>query len=279
MQVQRAILSTGNSGALVGTTHRDDMYIEALRAESIVMGMGAVMLTDLVGNVDIPKAMGGMSFSFIAEDDDSPDTDASFESVTLTPRTVSGSIAITRKLTKQSSPEIERLIESDMRAGMALMIDKAVLAGDGTGANPTGILHTTGVNTVAIADADGKPTFAETVAFETALAEDNALRGTLNYVTTPAINGHWKTAPIDAGSGVMINKNNIVNGYKSTGTTLMPTGKTIFGNFSDVIIGTWGILDLVLDTATRAAKGGIVLRAWHEIDVAIRHPQSFAISA
>jgi HK97 family phage major capsid protein len=243
------------------------------------MGMGAVMLTDLVGNVDIPKAMGGMSFSFIAEDDDSPDTDASFESVTLTPRTVSGSIAITRKLTKQSSPEIERLIESDMRAGMALMIDKAVLAGDGTGANPTGILHTTGVNTVAIADADGKPTFAETVAFETALAEDNALRGTLNYVTTPAINGHWKTAPIDAGSGVMINKNNIVNGYKSTGTTLMPTGKTIFGNFSDVIIGTWGILDLVLDTATRAAKGGIVLRAWHEIDVAIRHPQSFAISA
>lgn len=276
---QRAVLSTANTGALVATEHRDDLYIESLKAESIVLQMGARMIPDLVGDMDIPRSMGGMSFSFVGEDDDSPDIDTTFDSVNFSPKTITGSVTITRKLTKQSSPYIEQLIEDDMRTGMALMIDKVVLAGDGTGNTPVGILNTTGVNTVSVADTDdGIPNFAETVGFETELAENNALRGVCHYVTTPKINGAWKTKPIDAGSGIMVNTNNMVNGYKSIGTTLMPTGKTIFGNFSDVIIATWGTMDLVLDTATMAKKGGIVLRAWHEMDVGIRHPQSFTVT-
>ena len=278
-EVQRSILSTGTAGALVGTDHRDDLFIESLREDSFVLGMGAKLLTELVGDVDIPKAMGGMNFDFISEDDDSPEKEASFETVSLTPKTASGSIVVTRKLLKQSSPQIEKLLEEDMRLGMALMIDKAVLAGDGTGNNPTGILSTTGVNTVTVADTDnGVPTFAESVKFETELGEHSALRGSLHYVTTPSIAGSLKSTPLDEGSGIMINTNNTVNGYPIKQTNLITDKKTIFGNFEDVIVGMWGTLDLVVDTATRASKGGVVLRAWQDIDVAIRHPESFTIT-
>ena len=278
-EVQRAILSTANTGALVGTDHRDDLFIESLQEDSFVLGMGAKLLTELVGDVDIPKAMGGMNFQFIAEDDDSPETDATFETVSLSPKTASGSIMVTRKLLKQSSPQIEKLLEDDMRLGMALMIDKAVLAGDGTGNNPTGILSTTGVNAVTVADTtNGVPTFAEAVEYETELGTHSALRGSLNYVTTPAIAGALKTTKVDDGSGIMVNTNNTVNGYPVKSTNLIPAKKTIFGNFEDVVVGMWGTLDLVVDTATRASKGGIVLRAWQEIDVAIRHPQSFTVT-
>ena len=278
-EVQRAILTTENTGALVGTDHRDDLFIESLKEDSIVLGMGAKLLTELVGDVDIPKAMGGMNFAFIAEDDDAPETDATFETVSLSPKTASGAIVVTRKLLKQSSPQIEKLLEDDMRLGMALMIDKAVLAGTGATNNPTGILLTTGVNTVAVADTtNGVPTYAESVDFETELANHSALRGNLNYVTTPAIAGASKTTKIDAGSGIMMNTNNMINGYPVKATNLITSKKIIFGNFEDIVIGMWGTLDLVVDTATRAAKGGVVLRAWQEIDVAVRHPESFTIT-
>ena len=277
-EVQRAVLTTANSSALVGTDHRDDLFIESLSAESFVVGLGARVLTGLVGDVDIPKALGGISFDWIAEDDDAPETDAQFGTVPLKPKTISGAVLITRKLMKQSSPEVEKLIEADIRRGIALSIDEAVIAADGTGSNPRGILSTTGVNTVSVADGDGVPTLEEAVALETALAEDNALRGSLSYVTTPKIAGRTKTKPIDAGSGIMLNTNNQINGYGVISSSLVPAGKTIFGNFNDVVIGMWGVMDLVVDTATKASSGGLVLRVFQDIDIAVRHPESFAIT-
>lgn len=279
-EVQRAVLSTANSSALVGTDHRDDLFIEALEAESFVVGLGARVLTGLVGDVDIPKALGGISFGWIAEDADAPATDAQFGTVQLKPKTIAGAVLITRKLMKQSSPEVEALIEADIRRGVALSIDEAVISADGTANNPKGILATTGVNTVPIADVTNHvPTFAEAVDFETALADDNALRGSLAYATTPAIAGKTKTTAIDSGSGIMLNQNNNINGYKVVSSSLVPSGKTIFGNFNDVVIGMWGVMDLVVDTATKASSGGLVLRVFQDIDVAVRHPESFAITA
>lgn len=279
-EVQRAVLTTANSSALVGTEHRDDMFIESLQADSIVISMGAQLLQGLVGNVDIPKALGGIEMNWIGEDADAPETSANFGTVSLTPRTIAGAVAISRKLLKQSSPSIERLIEADIRKGVALGIDTAVIAGTGADNQPLGIVNTTGVNTQAIADTtDFVPTFAEVVGFETALADDNALRGSLSYLTTPKINGLTKTQPIDAGSGVFLNQDNKMNGYSVKGSSLVPADTTIFGNFEDIIIGMWGVMDLVVDTATKASSGGLVLRVFQDIDVAVRHPESFCISA
>lgn len=53
--VQRAILDSVNSGSLIGTTHYGDLYIEALRNESVVLSLGATMLAGLQGNVSIPR--------------------------------------------------------------------------------------------------------------------------------------------------------------------------------------------------------------------------------
>ncbi|CAN8142206.1 hypothetical protein THIOSC15_3450010 [uncultured Thiomicrorhabdus sp.] len=69
------------------------------------------------------------------------------------------------------------------------------------------------------------------------------------------------------------------NGYSVYASTQVPVGKMVFGNFSDVMIGMWGVLDLTVDTATKAASGGLVLRAFQDVDVAIRHPESFCVTA
>ncbi len=284
-EVQRDTMGTGaatgitDAGALVGTDHLGSSFIDALRAESVIGRLGGRFLSGLRGNVDIPRLTAGATFYWLAEGEDVTDSNATLDSVVLSPKTIAGSVPMTRRLLKQSDPSVEAIIRQDLIIGAALAIDAAVIAGTGANGQPLGIIGTTGVNTVVVADATNSvPTFAETVQFETAVAEDNALRGSLNYLTTPSINGAWKSTVVDAGSGLMV-RDGKVNGYPAEGSTLVPAQRTIFGNFNDIIIGMWGVLDIEVDKATLAASGGLVLRVFQDVDVAIRHPESFAIDA
>ncbi|HPM34967.1 MAG TPA: phage major capsid protein, partial [Spirochaetota bacterium] len=50
----------------------------------------------------------------------------------------------------------------------------------------------------------------------------------------------------------------------------------IFGNWSDLIIGEWGILDLNVDTSVNSLAGGIRVIALQDVDIALRRAESFA---
>ena len=50
----------------------------------------------------------------------------------------------------------------------------------------------------------------------------------------------------------------------------------IFGNWQDLLIGTWGGLDMILDPYTNSTTGRVVLTVFQSVDIAVRHPESFA---
>jgi len=273
-------MNTTDQTSLVGTTHLAASFIEQLRNQSVVARLGARLLTGLVGNVDIPKQTAGSTFTWLAENGASTDSDLTIGQVSLSPKTIGGAIPMTRRLLKQGTPDAEMLARSDLIQGAALAIDVGALSGTGAAGQPLGIMNTTGINTQAIADlANGFPTFAEMVGFETAVLTDNALMGAMNYVTTPAIQGHMKTTFVDTGSGIRIQQDGQVNGYNSTATNQLSAKSILFGNFNDCLIGMWGVLDLSVDTSTLASSGGIVVRAFQDVDVAVRHAESFCKNA
>lgn len=267
-----------DAGAIVGTDHLASQFIENLRAQSVLGRMGARFLPGLVGDVSIPRQEGSAAFNWLDEDEDNTDSEFPLGSVTLTPRTVAGSVPMTRRLIKQSSPSIEALVMNDLRIGSALAIDLAGLEGTGLNGQPLGIVGQTGVSTQSIADAGGVPTHAELVGFESQVDTDNALDGSLYYLTTPGMIGNLKTAKIDAGSGRFLLENGIANGYSVMRSSQISTGRIMFGNFSDVLIGMWGVLDVMIDTAAKAKSGGLVIRVFQDIDIAVRHPESFCIN-
>lgn len=271
-------MSTSGQSDLVATLHLAGSLIEALRAEAIVMALGARTLSGLIGNVDIPRINTPATFGWIAEDAGSGDTALATGTVALSPKTVSGSVPITRRLLKQSSPDVELLVRSDLVIGAALAIDAAALNGSGAGNEPKGIRNQTGVGLASVAAA-GDPTWAETVSFETDVAEANGLRGSLAYVTTPGVRGNMKAKEKSAGgaSGRFVCENNQANGYDVLVSTQQPANGITFGNFMEVLIAFWGMLDINVDTATDAAKGGVVLRAFQDCDTNVRHAASFTI--
>ena len=50
----------------------------------------------------------------------------------------------------------------------------------------------------------------------------------------------------------------------------------IFGSFNDLIVGMWGGLDIAVDTSTGSASGTVRIVALQDVDVAVRHAESFA---
>jgi hypothetical protein len=48
----------------------------------------------------------------------------------------------------------------------------------------------------------------------------------------------------------------------------------VFANFSDIMIGFWSGLDIMVDPYTGSASGTVRVVAMQDYDVAIRHPES-----
>ena len=115
-----------------------------------------------------------------------------------------------------------------------------------------------------------------------ALGNDNADRGNLAYVTTPAIRSVLMTTEEIANSGRPIWTHQVnettegrIAGFPAIATNNMPAATTLFGNWQDLLIAMWGVLDVLPDPYTLAGSGGLHIRAFFDIDVNVRHPESF----
>jgi len=269
-------LNTSDDNEIVATNLLANEFIDVLRNSSSVMQAGARMLPGLVGNVAIPKKTAASSGGWISsEGGAASESEPTFGTVSMSPKNVGAFTDMTRQLILQSTPAVEALVRDDLTQALALAIDKGALEGSGSSGQPTGILNTSGVNKPT-AFAAAVPTFAEMVAMETAVAEDNALFGNLAYITDAATYGGLKTKAKDSGSGLFVLEGGQANGYDVIRTQQATAGNVYFGNFADCLIGMWGGLDLLVDPYTASSSGTVRVRALQTIDVALRNAVSFA---
>lgn len=269
---------TATDGAeLVAENLLSGSFIDVLRNASVVAGMGATMMTDLVGDVAIPRKTSGSAAAWVAtEGGNVAQSDPQFDQVLLSPKTAGVYTEVTRQLLKQSSIDVENLIRNDFAAGMALLLDLAALYGTGATGQPQGIKTATGVNTPT-AFAGANPTYAEVVAMETAVADVNALMNSLGYVLNTSMRGALKTTVKESGQAMYVwEPGNRLNDYKTGVSNQVAAGDLFFGNWADLLIGAWGNLDLLIDPYTNSLSGTVRVVAHQSIDLALRHGQSFA---
>ena len=272
-------LNTSDDSAMVAEDYRAGDFIDVLRNASSVMQAGATMLTGLVGDVKIPRKSTASSAAFIStEGGAAAESEPTFGQVTMSPKTLGAFTDITRLMMMQSSLDIEALVRNDLSTALALAIDNGALQGSGTSGNPTGIKNTSGIN-APTAFAAANPTFAEVVAMETAVAEDNALMGNLAYILPAGMYGALKTTVKDSGSGqFVVEPGNTINGYRAIVSNQVTAGDLYFGNFSDLLVGMYGGLDITVDPYTNSTSGTVRIVALQTIDVAVRHAVSFAFN-
>ena len=263
-------------------------YIDGLKDKMVIAGLGATVLGDLVGTVPL-VGVGQMTAAWYAEGATASVSKATFSSVALTPHRNAVIGAFSKDLLRQTSLDVESIIWNRILEAHASLLESAAIAGTGSNGQPTGILNTTGIGSVAIGTNGGPITWAKVVELETKVNAENANRGKLAYLTNAKVIGDLKTIERASGNGRYLLDGDYtkINGYPIDWTNLVPSTLTkgttaskcsamIFGNFEDLYIGHWGGVDIVVDPYTLAAQADVrfVLNSWD--DAVVVEPKSFA---
>ena len=293
-QTRGTMVTTGSSAIgehLVATDHLANNFIDALTERLVVKQAGATVLTGLVGNVNIPKAGANAAAAWVAEDNAASESSVGTAQVTLSPKTVSANQSFSHQLIRQSAPAVEQMIQNSIVSQIAIAIDKAAL--DGGGSNePSGIIDG-GTNQHTTSGADGDaPTWAMINDLVKLIDVDNALGGNLSFVTNAKVMSALRTTGKQS-SGVegnfILGQDNMLIGYPvfnsqvilstyvkgSSGSTL---SAIVYGNFSELVIGEWGTVEIIIDPYTNSNKGQVRLTALSDVDVALLHGESFSYS-
>ena len=271
-------ISAGSDGALIGEDFRGGDFIDVLRNNSAVMPM-ATMLSGLTGDVKIPRKSAASTAAFISSEGGAAgESEFTVGSVTMTPKTLGAFTDVTRQLLIQSSLDVENLIRNDLAQSMAIAIDNGALQGSGSSGNPTGITNTSGINTVSLSSA-AAPTFAEMVSMETAVRVDNALMGDLAYIVHPSNYGTLKTTEKATNTAQFVAVNDEINGYKVVVSPQLTANNYVFGNFSDLLIGMFSGLDIVVDPYSNSTSGTVRVVGLQSVDTAVRHAVSFCAAS
>lgn len=287
---KRDLITTANAGALIGTEHLDEQFIEVLRPEVQVAALGATVLMGLRENVSVPRQTGATAAEWIAEGAAAAETRPTFDSVPLALKQLSARSRLSRRQLKQSLPALDDLLRNDLRRQIAVALDAAAIAGAGTTTEPQGILGTPGIGSVAIGADGGALTWAHAVALMAAVEGANVPLGGSGFLSNHAVKAAMLTTEKFAGGGEPILSTRAdgasIAGQPARFTSLVPadlakgsgTGLSalVFGVWSDLLIGQWGGVDLIVDDKTESPQGNVRITAHSEWDIAVRHPESFA---
>ena len=283
----------GAGGYTVGTNVPADI-IELLRTKLLIDKLGARFLTGLEGNVSISAQITGATTSWVGQNPgtDVAETNATFGAKNLSPKTLQGTSRISRQLLQQGSPDLEAFVRNDLATGTALAIDAAAIAGTGTQFQPIGLLNS-GIGDVAIGGNGGAPTYDKIVELEDKIANANGDAGSLKILTTPTMRTKLRKVEELSGSGIPVWQRSAASdgsgdvigypGYVSSQVpkTLVKGSSTdcyaiILGDFTQVVIGEWGVIDVVLDPYTPKKQNMIEVTTFQNVDILVRQTACFA---
>ncbi len=301
-------LALTSEAAAVETITRPEV-IELLRHRARVQQLGARTLGGLQGIVRLPRQSAAGTWQWLGEGQNVTPSDLNMDFVALQPNRGSTQSAIDIELLASTSPDVEGLMRADFNKIRNLGIDYAAINGPVGGPGPLGLLNATGLATItpsgATMPSGGKfLSYVDCTAFETSVAAADADVATSGWMLTPEVRGGLKTTPkFTNTTGTLVaepiwkegpkDPNGLEDGplgYKAGVTNQLPKNLThagvtgnvlhagIFGDWSQMILADWGVVEVIFDPYTQAGSGAIVLTMRSMHDVALRHIVAFAAS-
>ena len=276
-EVMKRDASVAGTGAYLVATENQG-FVELLRNRMVVRQMGATVLGGLIGNVTIPKQTAGATAYWLAsETTQITEGNQTFGQLALSPKTVGAYTEVSRLLQLQSSPDIDGLIMSDLAKQVGIAGDLAALNGSGSGGQPAGLIGTSGAGSVSMGSFD----YADILNFQEDVAAANALEGSLGYVTTHAVASLCMQRVKFASTASPLWEGNLKDGtlagFKAMSSNQIPSGDMIFGDWSQLVIGEWGVLELAVDDKANFQAGISGIRCFYTMDVGVRIPAAFSI--
>lgn len=267
-------------------------FIEMLRNRTKVLQMGATFMPGLVGNLPFVRQITGGGATWTGDNPGSgvAESNPTIETFTMSPKQLMANRSYSKALLVQTNGVADRFVNDDLSKAHALAVDLAALHGTGASNQPKGIAAFAGIGSVAGGTNGLAPTWDHIVGLETEVAIDNADVATLGYLTNAKVRGKLKRTQKVAtyGDGFIWDTNaSPLNGYRAEvsnqvasnlvkGSSGAVCSAIFFGDWSSLLVGEWGALDIVTDPFTNADKGLIRVISTQFVDSNLRHVESFA---
>ena len=261
---KRAIVSVTTDG---DDTVATDVFniLDPLRSNLVLAQAGAKVLDNLVGDVKIP-ILGASNVGWEGENDAAADGSGAITSVTLKPKRLSCFIDISSMMLKQDSCGVEDAIRRDIVEAIAHKFQSTIL-GDGVGdaTQPSGLFH--GLVDKAATDFDSM------AAIEADLETANV--SNISYIASPKARAAMRAMTKGAkNNAVVAYANGEFDGTPVYSTSDVANSKFLVGDFSNLYLGQWGAIDLVVDNYTQATKGAVRLVVNVYLDAVNARPNS-----
>lgn len=233
--------------------------LEPLRGKSILAEAGATFLTGLVGNISIPNYTGS-TCGWKGELEAADNGKGTFGSVELSPKRLTAYIDISKQFLTQDSVGAEEMLRADIVNSLVAKLEQTIFgdaAGDTT--KPAGIFNEAEV--VA-------PSYQGVCAAEAAVTDYS---GEKRFVMSPTAKSAFKQATISGTKSDLrlLLEDGEVDGYPVSDSSNVVAGGYAFGDFSELVVGQWGGIDIVVDPYTLATKNAIrlVINAYFDAKV------------
>ena len=270
-QIVLPIEERGDIKATVATAGQENVaedklgILEPLRANLVLVQAGASYMTGLIGNVSIP-VYSGSNVGWAGETDSASNGGGTFSEVNLEPKRLTAYIDVSKQFLIQDSNSAEEMLKRDIVAAIANKLEATILGKDaGSATKPAGLLNGVVADTGAV-------TYADFVNMEAELEKEN-VRGDIKFIVSPSAKAVLKSTQKNQNSFIM--EGNEVNGYPVLSTSAVADKGIVYGNFSDLVIGQWGGIDLTVDPYTQAANGKVRLVINAYFDAKPRRDKAF----
>lgn len=247
----RDAISVETEGELVPVDVWD--IFPAIYDKSVLADAGVRFLDGLTGDVVLPSGNAATVY-WEGENDEAGDAKITFGSSKLQPKRLCATCLISKKLLIQTSDAVEAYVRQTIVDALRAKIEATVLSADaGTTEKPAGIRYNKAAEKItdfaslvdAEASLDGKEDYNEKV-----------------YILSPKMKAALRSMTKGQGNG-NVYENGEVDGVRALTTAALGSDAVgIYGDFSNVVLGTFGAVDIVVEQEPKLGAIRLTLNAY-----------------
>ncbi|ENZ0889719.1 phage major capsid protein [Escherichia coli] len=253
-----------------------ESYVEMLLPQSVLGRLGVTVLSGLNSPIAVPKmtASSVEAFGFVDENGSAPESKATFENVKMAPKTFAGGNPISRQSLK-TVPNIATLITDHINKAVRIKLEQLILSDKDNTRGPKGLVKqlVDGGRVTKKAAFSYKDFLKEIAALTDAGVPAQSIKFAMSGATAAELESTLK----DNGVSGYIIENGKLAGYDVVTSGVIPADHIVLGDFSGIMIGEWGGLELDMDDTTYRAQSAIVPRIWVDLDFTVVQPEALKV--
>lgn len=269
LSAEKRTISVATADGVVETEVEN--ILAPLRDNSVLISAGAKYLTNLKGNVKLP-VMGKGNVSWESETASANDFGTTITAKELKPKRLTAFVDVSKQFLIQDSADAEATLRADIVNSIGEKLQQTILGtAVGSETQPAGIFS---VDTSAVTSVT---TFKDVCDLEAKVDDSNAGANRCYLVSNKAKAGLRNMAK-STKSTELVMQGGEIDGTPVYATSSISDKYLAYGDFSNLVIGQWAGIDIVVDNYSKATENCVRLVITCYFDAVVTRPEAIAIA-